>query len=135
MQPSAVTVTGDQVRARLPLYVPGDTEVRLRFVSAQQILEAPGTLSPAAGGTEAVLTAAPPAESHSGGVWRVALCLAPDAARPLYTGLPFALRAAGGSVQVAPVPQPGVALRVARRARRVLGAARRKVSRLRIGGQ
>ncbi|MEU0250762.1 glycosyltransferase family A protein [Streptomyces sp. NPDC006235] len=135
VQQSAVTVTEDQVRARLPLYVPGDTQVRLRFVSAQEIFEASGTLSPAAGGTEAVLTASLPAESRSGGVWRVALCLAPDAARPLYTGLPFALRAAGGRVQVAPVPQPGVALRLARRARRVLGAARRKVSRLRIGGQ
>jgi hypothetical protein len=65
-------------------------------------------------------------------VWRVALRLAPDAQ---YTGLPFALRAAGGRVQVAPVPQPGVALRVARRARRVLGAVRRKVSRIRTGGQ
>ncbi|WP_086564092.1 glycosyltransferase family 2 protein [Streptomyces africanus] len=135
VQQSAVTVTGDQVRARLPLYVPGETEVRLRFVSARQILEAPGTLSPAAGGTEAALAAALPAESLSGGVWRVALCLAPDAARPLYTGLPFALRAADGRVQVAPVPQPGVALRLARRARRVLRAARRKVSRLGIGGQ
>ncbi|MFF7791052.1 glycosyltransferase [Streptomyces sp. NPDC007991] len=135
VQQSAVTVTGDQVRARLPLFVPGETRVRLRFVSAQEIFEASGTLSPAPGGTEAVLAAALPAESLSGGVWRVALCLAPDTARPLYTGLPFALRAAGGRVRVVPVPQPGVALRVARRARRVLGAVRRKVSRLRIGGQ
>jgi hypothetical protein len=135
VQQSGVTVTGDQVRARLPLYVPGDTGVRLRFVSAQEIFEAPGTLSPAADGTGAVLAAALPAESLSRGVWRVALCPAPDAARPLYTGLPFALRATGGRVQVAPVPQPGVALRVARRARRVLGGVRRKVSRLRIGGQ
>lgn len=135
VQQSAVTVTGDQVRAQLPLYVPADTEVRLRFVSPQQMVEAPGTLSPAADGAGAVLAAALPAESPSRGVWRVALCLAPDAARPLYTGLPFALRAAGGRVRVAPVPRPGVALRVARRARRVLGAARRRISRLRIGGQ
>ncbi|MFI7013846.1 glycosyltransferase family 2 protein [Streptomyces sp. NPDC050164] len=132
---SDVTVSGDRVRALLALHVPGDTEVRLRFISAQQIFEAPGTLSPAADGTGAVLAAAPPAESLSRGVWRVALCLAPDADRPQYTGLPFALRAAGGRVQVAPVPQPGVALRVARRARRVLAAVRRKVSRIRIGGQ
>ncbi|WDV56376.1 glycosyltransferase family A protein [Streptomyces coeruleorubidus] len=132
---SDVTVSGDRVRALLALYVPGDTEVRLRFVSAQQILEAPGTLFPAADGTGAVLAAALPAESLSGGVWRVALCLAPDTDRPQYTGLPFALRAAGGRVQVAPVPQPGLALRVARRARRVVGTVRRKVSRIRIGGQ
>ncbi|MER7406990.1 glycosyltransferase family A protein [Streptomyces sp. NPDC000070] len=132
---SDVTVSDDRVRARLPLHVPGDTEVRLRFVSAQQIFEAPGTLSPAADGTGAVLVAALPAENLSRGIWRVALCLAPDTARPLYTGLPFALRSAGGRVRVAPVPQPGVALRVARRARRVLGTVRRKVSRIRSGGQ
>ncbi|GGW71093.1 glycosyltransferase family 2 protein [Streptomyces caelestis] len=132
VQRSDVTVSGVGVRVPLPLHVPGDTAVRLRFVSAQQIFEAPGTLSPAAEGAGAVLAAALPAESLSRGVWRVALCLTPDAQ---YTGLPFALRAAGGRVQVAPVPQPGVALRVARRARRVLGAVRRKVSRIRIGGQ
>ncbi|MFJ8463304.1 glycosyltransferase family 2 protein [Streptomyces swartbergensis] len=135
VQQSAVTVSGDRVRALLPLYVPGDTEVRLRFVSAQQIFEAPGTLSPATNGTGAVLAAALPVENLSRGVWRVALCLTPDVARPLYTGLPFALRSAGGRAQVAAVPQPGLALRVARRARRVVGTVRRKVSRIRIGGQ
>ncbi|MFH9060763.1 glycosyltransferase family 2 protein [Streptomyces coeruleorubidus] len=135
VQQSGVTVSGDRVRALLPVYVPGETDVRLRFVSAQQISEAPGTLSPAADGTGAVLVASLPSESLPRGVWRVALCLAPDAARPPYTGLPFALRSAGGRVQVAPVPQPGLALRVARRARRVVGTVRRKVSRIRIGGQ
>ncbi|MEU1936418.1 glycosyltransferase family A protein [Streptomyces coeruleorubidus] len=135
VQQSGVTVSGDHVRALLPVYVPGETEVRLRFVSAQQILEAPGTLSPATDGTGAVLAAALPVENLARGVRRVALCLAPDAARPLYTGLPFALRSAGGRVQVAPVPQPGLALRVARRARRAVGTVRRKVSRIRIGGQ
>lgn len=135
VQQSGVTVSGDRVRAVLPLHVPGDTRVRLRFVSHRQISEVPGTLSPAADGTGAVLAAALPAESLSRGVWRMALCLAPDAAQPRYTGLPFALRAAGGRAQVAPVPRPGVALRVARRARRVLGTVRRKVSRTRIGGQ
>ncbi|WP_338784894.1 glycosyltransferase family A protein [Streptomyces sp. DG1A-41] len=135
VQQSGVTVSGDRIRAVLPLHVPGDTQVRLRFVSSRQISEVPGTLSPTADGAGAVLAAALPAESLSRGVWRMALCLAPDAAQPRYTGLPFALRAAGGRVQVAPVPRPGVALRVARRARRVLGTVRRKVSRTRIGGQ
>lgn len=135
VQQSGVTVSGDRIRAVLPLHVPGDTQVRLRFVSSRQISEVPGTLSPTADGAGAVLAAALPAESLSRGVWRMALCLAPDAAQPRYTGLPFALRAAGGRAQVAPVPRPGVALRVARRARRVLGTVRRKVSRTRIGGQ
>ncbi|CAM5445637.1 hypothetical protein SPURM210S_00584 [Streptomyces purpurascens] len=77
-----------------------------------------------------------PAKDLSRDTWRVALCLTPGADRPRFTGLPFALRAADGQVLVVPVPGPGVALRLARRARRVVGTARRKVvSRIRIGGQ
>ncbi|MET9815035.1 glycosyltransferase family A protein [Streptomyces sp. NPDC006355] len=131
-----VTVSEGVFRVRLPLHVPGDTDVRLRFVSSNRIVETPGTLSPGAEGAGSVLTAALPAEDLSSGGWRVALCPTPGAAGARFTGLPFALRAGDGSVLVTPVPGPGAALRLARRARRVLGAARRKVvSRIRTGGQ
>ncbi|GGX19981.1 glycosyltransferase family 2 protein [Streptomyces lomondensis] len=136
VRPADVTVAGDGFRARLPLHVPGDSEVRLRFVSAERILDALGTLVPAPDGRGAVLVADLPARDVSRGVWRVALCPTPGADQPRFTGLPFALRVTGGTVQVVPVPGPGVALKLAKRARRVLGAARRKViSRIRTGGQ
>ncbi|CAL9281208.1 glycosyltransferase family 2 protein [Streptomyces sp. SudanB52_2052] len=136
VQQGDVTVSAGVFRVRLPLHVPGDTDVRLRFVSSSRIVETPGTLSPDVRGAGSVLAAALPAEDLSGGIWRVALCLTPGADGARFTGLPFALRAGGGSVLVAPVPGPGAALRLARRARRVLGAARRKVvSRIRTGGQ
>ncbi|MGA5895545.1 glycosyltransferase family 2 protein [Streptomyces venetus] len=124
---SDVTVSGGRFRALLPLHVPGDTEVRLRFVSSQRYFDAPGTLSPTAEGSGALLGAALPADDLSRGTWRVALCLTPSADRPRFTGLPFALRATGEDVLVVPVPGPGIALRLARGTRRVLGAARRRV--------
>ncbi|GGY05644.1 glycosyltransferase family 2 protein [Streptomyces djakartensis] len=131
---SDVSVSGGRFRALLPLHVPGDTEVRLRFVSAHRYFDAPGTLSPTAQGSGALLGAALPTEDLSRDTWRVALCLTPSAPQPRFTGLPFALRAAAGQVLVVPVPGPGLALRVARGARRVLGAARRRaIPRLRAG--
>ncbi|MFE9109594.1 glycosyltransferase family 2 protein [Streptomyces collinus] len=131
-----VTVSDERFRVLLPVHVTGDTEVRLRFVSSRRILEVPGTLSPEADRPGSVLAADLPAEDLSGDVWRVAVCLNPRSGQARFTGLPFALRAGDGSVLVTPVPGPGVALRLARRARRVLGAARRKVnSRIRTGGR
>jgi hypothetical protein len=117
------------------VHTPGDTDVRLRFVSSSRILEVPGTLAPHADRPGSVLEAELP-QDLSDDVWRVAVCLNPGADGARFTGLPFALRAGAGSVLVTPVPGPGVALRLARRARRVLGAARRKVnSRIRNGGR
>ncbi len=131
-----VSVSDERFRVLLPVHVTGDTGVRLRFVSSRRILEVPGTLSPEADRPGSVLAADLPAEDLSGDVWRVAVCLNPHSDQARFTGLPFALRAGGGSVLVTPVPGPGVALRLARRARRVLGAARRKVnSRIRTGGR
>jgi hypothetical protein len=131
-----VSVSDERFRVLLPVHVTGDTDVRLRFVSSRRILEVPGTLSPEADRPGSVLAADLPAEDLSGDVWRVAVCLNPHSDQARFTGLPFALRAGGGSVLVTPVPGPGVALRLARRARRVLGAARRKVnSRIRTGGR
>ncbi|MEV3967224.1 glycosyltransferase family A protein [Streptomyces sp. NPDC050698] len=132
-----VTVSEGRFRVLLPVHVPGETRVRLRFVSSRRILETPGTLSPRDDRPGSVLAADLPAEQElSGDVWRVAVCLNPGAEQARFAGLPFALRAGGGSVLVTPVPGPGVALRLARRARRVLRAARRKVdSRIRNGGR
>ncbi|MFG2810086.1 glycosyltransferase family 2 protein [Streptomyces massasporeus] len=130
-----VTVSDDRFRVLLPLHVPGDSRVRLRFVSSRRILETPGTLSPDAGRPGSVLEAVLP-EDLSDDVWRVAVCPNPGSDRARFAGLPFALRVGGGSVLVTPAPGPGVALRLARRARRVLGTARRKVdSRIRTGGR
>ncbi|NEE14277.1 glycosyltransferase family 2 protein [Streptomyces sp. SID7499] len=130
-----VTVSDNRFRVLLPLHVPGDSQVRLRFVSSHRILETPGTLSPDAGRPGSVLEAVLP-EDLSDDVWRVAVCPNPGSDRARFAGLPFALRVGGGSVLVTPVPGPGVALRLARRARRVLGTARRKVnSRIRNGGR
>ncbi|GAA2562821.1 hypothetical protein GCM10010423_77240 [Streptomyces levis] len=131
-----VTVSGSRFQVPLPLHVPAETEVRLRLVSASRFFDAPGVLSPAPDTTGCVLAADLPAEELSDGVWRVALCPAPGGERPRFTGLPFALRAADGTLRVVEVPRPGVALRLARRARRVLGTARRSVlSRIRTGGK
>lgn len=126
VQQSDVTVSGGRFRALFPLHVPDDTEVLLRFVSADRYFDAPGTLSPTAEGSGALLAAALPTGDLSRGTWRVALCLTPSAPRSRFTGLPFALRAASGQLLVVPVPGPGLSLRLARGARRVLGAARRR---------
>jgi glycosyltransferase involved in cell wall biosynthesis len=129
-----VAVSEGRLRVLLPVHVPDEAGVRLRFVSSHRILETPGTLSPDADRPGSVLAAALPAEDLSGDIWRVAVCLNPGADQARFTGLPFALRAGDGSVLVTPAPGPGVALRLARRVRRVLGAARRKVnSRIRTG--
>ncbi|GAB2758303.1 glycosyltransferase family 2 protein [Streptomyces bullii] len=123
---SDVTVSGDRLTALLPLYVPGDTEVRLRLTSAGRSAHVSGTLSPAPEGPGALLVARLPS-ARARGTWRPALCLAPDAAEPRFAVLPFALRGVPGGLRVVPVPQPGVVRRLVRRARRVLGAARGKV--------
>ncbi|MET9395547.1 glycosyltransferase family A protein [Streptomyces sp. NPDC006624] len=131
-----IGVSGGRLRVPLPVHVPGETPVVLRFVSATRFFDATATLSPAPRGTGSVLEADLPTGDLLGAVWRVALCLTPGGDRPRFTGLPFSLRVAAGSVLVGPVPRPGAALRLARGARRVLGATRRKVvTRIRTGGQ
>ncbi|MFC9954136.1 glycosyltransferase family 2 protein, partial [Streptomyces prasinus] len=122
-----VSVSGARLRARIPLHAADGTPVRLRFTSAGRTLYTPGALTagPQRPGTllEATLPSGLPR-----GIWRVALCLDPEAAEPRVGGLPFALRAGRGGVLVVQVPRPGTAEKLLRRARRVLGAARTRVA-------
>ncbi|MEV0634938.1 glycosyltransferase family 2 protein [Streptomyces sp. NPDC050619] len=124
LTPEDVTVTGDRLRVPLPLYVPGDTEVSLRLRDGSSSFDATGTLSP--DGSGALLEAVLPVSSLKAGIWRVALSPAPGADEPRFLPLSLALRVSGGEVQVVRPPGPGVALRLARRTRRVLGRIRRK---------
>jgi glycosyltransferase involved in cell wall biosynthesis len=117
-----VSVTGDRLRAGLPLYVPGETAVLLRLASAGRTLDVPGTLSPTPDPARSRLAAVLPAAVLAGGVWRTAVCLAPDAAAPRFHPLPQALRVEDGAVRVGPGPRPGLAPRITRKARKLLGA-------------
>ncbi|MDL5205558.1 glycosyltransferase [Streptomyces sp. ALI-76-A] len=125
LRPEHVTVTGGRLRAPLPLYVPGDTEVLLRL-TGQGSADVSGTLSP--DGAGARLEAALPAGGLGGGVRPVALCPAPQADQPRFLALPFALRAGADGVRVARPPRPGAVRQLAGRARRVLGRVRAKAT-------
>jgi glycosyltransferase involved in cell wall biosynthesis len=127
LSPADVTVTGDRLRAPLPLHVPGDTEVLLRLTGPAS-REVPGTLSPSPDGSGALLEAVLPVADLAGGIWRLGLCPGPAADGPRFLALPPALRVGGGSVQVVRPPGPGVALRLTRGARHVLGRVRRKAA-------
>ncbi|GAB2782937.1 hypothetical protein GCM10027073_14550 [Streptomyces chlorus] len=122
-----VTVSGARLRARIPLHAVDGTPVRLRFTSAGRTLYTPGALTAEPERPGSRLEAALPSGLPRG-VWRVALCLDPDAAEPRFGGLPFALRAGRGGVLVVQVPRPGSVEKLARRARRVLGVARARVA-------
>ncbi|NJP48765.1 glycosyltransferase family 2 protein [Streptomyces sp. SBST2-5] len=129
-----VSVDGTRMTARLPLHAADGTKVRLRLVSSRRTLQADATLTGEPDGPGSRLRADLPAALPRG-VWRVSLCLGPDAAEPRWIALPFALRATGGGTLVVPVPRPGRLRRLLRRARRVLGAARRRVTPLVDGGK
>ncbi|MFD3732689.1 glycosyltransferase family 2 protein [Streptomyces sp. NPDC058632] len=122
-----VTVSGARLRARIPLHAANGTPVRLRFSSAGRTLYTPGALTTEPQLPGARLEATLPSELPRG-VWRVALGLDPDAAEPLFSGLPFALRAGRSGVLVVRVPRPGTGQKLLRRARRVLGVARARVA-------
>ncbi|GAB2452812.1 glycosyltransferase family 2 protein [Streptomyces incanus] len=122
-----VTVSGTRLRARIPLHAADGTPVRLRFTSAGRTLYTPGALTAEPERPGSRLGATLPSGLPRG-VWRVALCLDPDAAEPRFDGLPFALRSGRGGVLVVRVPRPGAVEKLARRARRVLGVARARVA-------
>ncbi|PTM85735.1 glycosyltransferase family 2 protein [Streptomyces sp. VMFN-G11Ma] len=130
---ASVDVSGNRLRAPLPLHVPAATAVLLRLTSAERAVEVPGTLSPTGDG--AVLEAALSVADLSGATWRTALCVAPDATDRRFLPLPLALRADAHSVRVARPPRPSMLRRVARRARRALAVVlgRRNVVKTRAG--
>ncbi|MFF7445340.1 MULTISPECIES: glycosyltransferase [unclassified Streptomyces] len=118
--PGTVTVSGDRIEAAVPLHVSGETKVVLRLGSTR-IVDVPGTLSPAADRTGAVLEAELPVAELRGATWRVALNPVPEAPEPRHLALPFALRATGGTVRAVRAPRPGGLERLARKVRRKLG--------------
>jgi glycosyltransferase involved in cell wall biosynthesis len=130
---SSVDVSGNRLRAPLPLHVPAGTAVLLRLTSSERSVEVPGTLSPAGDG--AVLEAALSVADLSGATWRAALCAAPDAAERRFLPLPLALRADAHAVKVARPPRPSLLRRAARKARRTLAGVlgRRNVPKTRAG--
>ncbi|WP_367319065.1 glycosyltransferase family 2 protein [Streptomyces sp. HUAS ZL42] len=117
LAPGDATVEGGRLRARLPLYVPGSTDVLFRLTGA--CVDLPATLSPAPAGTRALLDA--PIDRLPSGTWRAALCLTPDAERRRFRILGFAVRVGGGGTRVVSPPRPPVVRRLVRRARRALG--------------
>ncbi|MFE7173158.1 glycosyltransferase family 2 protein [Streptomyces sp. NPDC057616] len=118
LSPDAVELSGNRLRAPLPLHVPAGTAVLVRLTSPARSVETSGTLSPAGDG--AVLEADLPVADLSGATWRTALCAAPDASEPRFLPLPLALRADSHTVKVARAPQPSPLRRLARRVRRRL---------------
>ncbi|CAL9628786.1 glycosyltransferase family 2 protein [Streptomyces sp. enrichment culture] len=126
-----ITLTGERLSAPLPLYVPSATEVALRLTSPASAtpVELPATLSPATPGTGSLLTAELPAERLADGIWRTALVTAPDLAAPRRYALSLELRARSGLVEVVRAPEPGLARRVVRKVRRMLGGASARAGR------
>ncbi|MEU4660076.1 glycosyltransferase family A protein [Streptomyces sp. NPDC023723] len=122
-----LSVTGDRLGAGLPLYVPGESEVLVRFATPGRSVDVPGTLAPTPDPARSRLTAVLPAAVLAGGTWKAAVCLTPGAGEPRFHPLPQPLRVEGGAVRVGPPPRPGLGERLWRKARRLLGAALRKV--------
>ncbi|CCK25397.1 cell wall biosynthesis glycosyltransferase [Streptomyces davaonensis JCM 4913] len=120
-----VTVTHDRLSAPVPLYVPDDTEVLLRLTARGKSLDTAATLSPAPGGSGALLSAALPALVMGGTTWRAALGPVPEASEPRLLALPFALRSRAHAVEVRRTPRPGVLRRLARKVKSLFGTARR----------
>ncbi|MFI5675260.1 glycosyltransferase family 2 protein [Streptomyces cellulosae] len=127
LAPEDVTVTGDRLRAPLPLYVPGDTAAVLRL-SGPTPTDVPATLSPDADGSGAHLEATLPVGGLKGPARQLALCPAPTAEERRFLTLPVAVRAGAGSVQVVRPAGPGAVRQLARTVRRVLGRVRAKAA-------
>jgi glycosyltransferase involved in cell wall biosynthesis len=104
LSPSAVTVSGDRLRATLPLHVPDAADVLLRLAgpSGEPRIQAPATLYPGEDpAAAAVLEASPPLEGAPREV-PLRLFLAPDAraADPRFLALPVSLSVTGDGVRV-----------------------------------
>ncbi|MFJ6730144.1 glycosyltransferase family 2 protein [Streptomyces sp. NPDC091281] len=124
LRPGDVGVTGDRLRADLPLYVPEETGMLLRLTGPGATHEVLAGLSPG-GRLEAVL----PVGALAGRTWRAALCLTPEPPdrdgsgappEPRFHPLPVALRAGRDGVRAVHAVRPGGARRAVRRTRRLL---------------
>ncbi|WP_210570020.1 glycosyltransferase family A protein [Streptomyces sp. GESEQ-4] len=122
LSPDAVSVSGGRLRAALPLYVAGDTEVLLRVSSGDAEVDVPGTLYP--DGSGARLEAVLPADRLKGATWKVAI--SPRTAAPRFLALPFTLTAGVGGVRVVRKRQQSPS--ALRRLRRALGRVVRKAA-------
>ncbi|MGN9762285.1 glycosyltransferase family 2 protein [Streptomyces sp. SD31] len=123
LTPDAVTVSGDRLRAPLPLYVPDhSTGVSIRLTSSGANHDAPATLSPQ--GSGALLEAVLPVGDMRGRTWRTAL----GAPGPRFLTLPLALRAGADGVRVVRTARPGAVRRFARKVRHGLGTALRRAA-------
>ncbi|OIJ68876.1 glycosyltransferase family 2 protein [Streptomyces mangrovisoli] len=122
LAPEDVLLSGDRLKAVLPLHVGRTTDVVLRLTgTGGQVVETPGTLAPTDGPGAALAVTLPSAELR-GASWRPELCPVPDAVPRRFHVLPVALRAGrAGGVQVAAPAAPGTARRVVRRLRRLVG--------------
>ncbi|MFJ5262256.1 glycosyltransferase family 2 protein [Streptomyces sp. NPDC088387] len=123
LAPDTVTTAGAQLRARLPLYVAGATDVVLRLTTpaSDAAVEVSGTLTPA--GDAAGLMAELPVDALGDGAWRVGVNLVPKADEPYFHALPVRLRTVAGGVEVVRKARPSLLRRLVRRARRVFGGA------------
>ncbi|KMS77172.1 cell wall biosynthesis glycosyltransferase [Streptomyces viridochromogenes] len=118
LAPDDITVSGDRLRAPLPLHVPDEgTEGSLRLISSGTTHDVPAALSPH--GSGALLEAVLPLGELRGAAWRAAL----GTPGPRYLALPFTLRAGAGGVRVGRTPRPGALRRLVRGARRRLATA------------
>ncbi|MFI6932119.1 glycosyltransferase family 2 protein [Streptomyces sp. NPDC050287] len=125
LAPEDVTVTGDRLRAPLPLYVPGDTEALLRLTGPTPT-DVPATLSPDGSGAHLEATLA--VGDLKGPARQLALCPAPTADERRFLALPVAVRTGAGSVQVVRPAGPGAVRQLARTVRRILGRIRAKAA-------
>ncbi|MEU3557737.1 glycosyltransferase family 2 protein [Streptomyces fragilis] len=140
LSPSAVTVTGDRLRATLPLHVADRSDVLLRLAGPADDprLQAPGTLSPGEDAARSsVLEAALPLDAAPREVpLRLLLAADPRAAEPRFLPLPVSLSVVTDGVRVrhAALPRtagrrPGAVRGLHRLARRLPLPVRRAVVR------
>ncbi|UXY31483.1 glycosyltransferase family 2 protein [Streptomyces sp. HUAS TT20] len=127
LTPEDAAVSADhQLSVALPLHVPDRAEVQVRLTdpTTGRSLRRTGTLTPA-DGAGSLLEASVPGHELTGASWRTDVCLLPEAEAPRFHTLPLALHVTrAGGVRVAGPTAPGLLLRLARKARRVMGTVR-----------
>ncbi|MFE0511424.1 glycosyltransferase family 2 protein [Streptomyces sp. NPDC058964] len=126
LTPEDAAVSGShRLSLALPLYVPDRTGVLVRLTGGASgtSLRETGTLTPA-DGAGSLLEVPLPLGRMRGAAWRTEVCLVPETGAPRFLRLPVRLAVTRtGAVRVAGPQAPGPLLRLARRARRVIGVA------------